>query len=103
MSVLALILAGGLWRTWADANQGGRAIDSFLEGPSFDRQGRLYVTDIPFGRIFRIEPDGAWTFLSQQCNSNARFQNSRGLPFAIASDLARVLISYTSVAPGDLT
>ncbi|CAL77627.1 putative gluconolactonase [Bradyrhizobium sp. ORS 278] len=50
---------------WADANQGGRAIDSFLEGPSFDRQGRLYVTDIPFGRVFRIDPDGAWTLITE--------------------------------------
>lgn len=50
---------------WADANQGGRAIDSFLEGPSFDRDGRLYVTDIPFGRIFRIDPDGAWTQIAE--------------------------------------
>ena len=32
----------------------------FLEGPSFDRKGNLYVTDIPFGRIFRISPRGAW-------------------------------------------
>lgn len=32
----------------------------FLEGPSFDRKGNLYVTDIPFGRIFRISPMGAW-------------------------------------------
>ena len=34
------------------APQGG----CFLEGPSFDRKGNLYVTDIPFGRIFRISP-----------------------------------------------
>ena len=45
---------------WADANRMGKEIDSFLEGPSFDRDGRLYVTDIPFGRIFRISPDGEW-------------------------------------------
>ncbi|MBB5696610.1 SMP-30/gluconolactonase/LRE family protein, partial [Roseomonas pecuniae] len=35
-------------------------MDCFLEGPSFDRQGRLYVTDIPFGRVFRISPEGEW-------------------------------------------
>ena len=45
---------------WADTNRGGHEIDSFLEGPSFDREGRLYVTDIPYGRIFRISPDGEW-------------------------------------------
>ena len=37
---------------WADANRGGRAVDSFLEGPVVDPGGNLYVTDIPFGRIF---------------------------------------------------
>jgi gluconolactonase len=50
---------------WADANRGGHAIDSFLEGPSFDRDGRLYVTDIPFGRIFRISPEGEWTLVTE--------------------------------------
>ena len=45
---------------WADANRGGAPVDSFLEGPAFDAQGRLYVTDIPNGRIFRIEDDH-WT------------------------------------------
>lgn len=33
-------------------------MDSFLEGPCFDRDGNLYVVDIPYGRIFRISPDG---------------------------------------------
>ena len=37
--------------------QHGRAT-SFLEGPSFDRQGRLYCVDIPFGRVFRINAKG---------------------------------------------
>jgi gluconolactonase len=50
---------------WADANQGGRAIDSFLEGPSFDREGRLYVTDIPHGRVFRVSPSGDWELVAE--------------------------------------
>ena len=45
---------------WGDFNRGGQALDCFLEGPAFDREGRLYVTDIPFGRIFRIGTDGGW-------------------------------------------
>ena len=38
----------------------GRAqpTDCFIEGPSFDADGNLYIVDIPFGRIFRIAPDG---------------------------------------------
>jgi gluconolactonase len=53
---------------WADANQGGKAIDSFLEGPvfnPFDSSGNLYVTDIPYGRIFKITPQGAWHLVTE--------------------------------------
>jgi gluconolactonase len=46
---------------WANANRQGTAIDSFLEGPCFDSEGNLYVVDIPFGRVFRITPDGVWS------------------------------------------
>lgn len=46
---------------WGAANKPGEPIDSFLEGPSFDREGNLYVVDIPFGRIFRISPKLEWT------------------------------------------
>ncbi len=50
---------------WANANRGGHAIDSFLEGPVFDRAGRLYVTDIPYGRIFRIDQAGDWELIAE--------------------------------------
>lgn len=51
----------GVRSEWADINQGGRLADSFLEGPVVDAEGNLYVTDIPFGRVFRIDPQGAWS------------------------------------------
>lgn len=50
---------------WADANQRGRACDSFLEGPSFDLKGNLYVTDIPHGRVFRISEKGDFTQIAE--------------------------------------
>lgn len=50
---------------WAAANRPGHNVDSFLEGPSFDRQGRLYVTDIPYGRVFRIDDRGHWTLVAE--------------------------------------
>src|ERR1700733_5814323 len=34
--------------------------DSFLEGPPFDRQGDLYVVDIPHGGILRLPPAPTW-------------------------------------------
>lgn len=33
---------------------------SFLEGPSIDHDGNLLVSDIPFGRLFQISPDGTF-------------------------------------------
>ncbi len=43
---------------WVKQQRGSRSTDCFLEGPSFDRQGRLYVVDVAYGRVFRISPDG---------------------------------------------
>ena len=48
---------------WADANRPGAPTDCFIEGPSFDADGNLYIVDIPFGRIFRISPDRKWTLV----------------------------------------
>jgi len=47
--------------SWADANRPGATVDSFVEGPSFDAEGNLYIVDIPFGRIFKITPDAKWS------------------------------------------
>lgn len=51
--------------TWGDVNFRGQPLGCFLEGPSFDRDGNLYVVDVPFGRIFQISPEGVWTQRSQ--------------------------------------
>src|SRR6185436_3721030 len=48
---------------WADANRPGAATDCFIEGPSFDADGNLYIVDIPFGRIFKITPDRKWSLV----------------------------------------
>src|SRR3954462_12870782 len=50
---------------WSDANKPGQEVDCFLEGPTFDREGNLYVVDIPFGLIFRIAPSLEWTLVTQ--------------------------------------
>ena len=50
---------------WCDANKPGHEIDSFLEGPAFDRSGNLFLTDIPFGRIFRVSPAGEWNIVAE--------------------------------------
>ncbi|MDF3838792.1 SMP-30/gluconolactonase/LRE family protein [Cupriavidus basilensis] len=66
---------------WADANQGGREIDSFLEGPVFDGEGNLYVSDIPNGRVFRIDQGGDWDVVAQWEGepNGMKFLNAREL------------------------
>jgi gluconolactonase len=44
--------------------QSGVARDCFLEGPSFDREGSLYVTNIPYGEIFKVSPGGEFTLVA---------------------------------------
>ncbi|WP_430511257.1 SMP-30/gluconolactonase/LRE family protein [Pannonibacter phragmitetus] len=48
----------GVSSYWAERNRRGQAVDSFLEGPSFDLEGNLWFVDIPFGRILRSDPSG---------------------------------------------
>jgi gluconolactonase len=55
----------GVRTDWADANRPGQATDCFIEGPSFDGDGNLYVVDIPFGRIFKVSLDGQWSLAAE--------------------------------------
>jgi len=50
---------------WSDANLGGRQVDSYLEGPSLDARGQLYVVDIPYGRIFCISADARFAQVAE--------------------------------------
>jgi len=71
----------GVRSDWADANRSGQPIDSFLEGPVFDTAGKLYVSDIPFGRIFRIDPEGRWELVAEWAGepNGLKFLNEREL------------------------
>lgn len=55
--------ATGRHSPWTDARQ-HKEVHSFLEGPTFDRRGTLYCTDIPFGRIFRIDTSGTFELVA---------------------------------------
>jgi gluconolactonase len=50
---------------WARVNRPGLELHSFIEGPSFDRAGNLYIVDIPYGRIFRISSQGSWDVVTE--------------------------------------
>lgn len=49
---------------WA-FGKGPHHLHSFLEGPSFDRDGNLLVVDIPYGRILRVSPAGDWEVFAE--------------------------------------
>jgi len=53
-----LSASGRVSRWLADRPYHDHKMGSFLEGPSFDRAGRLYCVDIAYGRILRVSPDG---------------------------------------------
>jgi gluconolactonase len=86
---------------WADANRGGTPVDSFLEGPVFDAAGRLYVTDIPWGRIFRIDPAGEWELVAEFDGepNGLKFADARTL---VVADYKNGLMAL-DVASGKLT
>ncbi len=50
---------------WLETLGLGNDLGSFLEGPSFDREGNLYVVDIPYGRVFRVTPDGTFQVVAE--------------------------------------
>jgi gluconolactonase len=70
--------------SWGEANRPGQVTDSFLEGPVFDAAGHLYVTDIPFGRIFRVDASGAWSLVAEYDGepNGMKFLNERELLIA---------------------
>ena len=55
----------GVLTDWSRVNRQGRSGDSFLEGPVIDASGNLYVTDLEYGRIFRVNAAGSWDLVSE--------------------------------------
>ena len=43
---------------WAKLLFGSPNTPSFLEGPSLDRDGNLWLVDVAWGRLFKVSPDG---------------------------------------------
>jgi gluconolactonase len=50
---------------WHGQQQGILPAHSLLEGPAFDADGNLYCVDIPWGRIFRVDPKGQFTLVAE--------------------------------------
>ena len=46
--------------SWMARRRPGMRIGAFLEGPSFDRVGNLWLVDLAHGRLLRLSPGGQW-------------------------------------------
>jgi gluconolactonase len=87
---------------WADANRGGQSIASFLEGPVCDGDGNLYVTDIPFGRVFRITPSLEWQLVAEydgEPNGMKRLDSEHFVVTDYRNGLMRVDVATGRVDP----
>lgn len=76
---------------WSKTVRPGKRIHSFLEGPSFDRDGNLYVSDTPHGRIFRISPAGWETVVEYDGQPNGLAIHKDGR--LIVADYRRGILS----------
>lgn len=45
---------------WAKMTRPGQDMHSFLEGAFFDDARNLWLSDVPYGRVFRVSPTGGW-------------------------------------------
>lgn len=45
---------------WARMTRPGQAMHSFLEGPTIGTEGDLWLADVPYGRLFRVDQHGQW-------------------------------------------
>ncbi|MGE0501956.1 MAG: SMP-30/gluconolactonase/LRE family protein [Rhizobiaceae bacterium] len=50
---------------WAETHRPGAVTDCFLEGPSFDRDGNLYMVDVAWGRILMMSPSGVFSVVTE--------------------------------------
>ncbi|MDF2370946.1 MAG: SMP-30/gluconolactonase/LRE family protein [Rhizobiaceae bacterium] len=59
------LLHHGDQSAWAKMTRPGEHIHSFIEGPSFDRVGDLWLADVAYGKLFSVDARGKWTLRFQ--------------------------------------
>lgn len=79
---------------WAQMTRPGQPMHSFLEAAFFDADRNLWLSDVPYGRIFRISPEGAWA-LEHQIDGEPHAMRLCPAGQRIAVDHRHGLISLT--------
>lgn len=78
---------------WVRMTRPGQRLHSFLEGPCFDADGNLWLVDVPYGRIFRIDPAGTW-HLAHQYDGEPHSLRPRGDGTFAVVDYRHGLLSF---------
>ena len=50
---------------WAKMTRPGQPMHSFLEAAFFDAEANLWLSDVPYGRVFKVSPEGDWSLVHQ--------------------------------------
>jgi gluconolactonase len=50
---------------WAKMTRPDQPMHSFLEAAFFDAAGNLWLSDVPYGRVFKVSPEGDWSLAHQ--------------------------------------
>ena len=50
---------------WAKMTRPGEPMHSFLEAAFFDAEANLWPSDVPYGRVFKVSPEGDWSLVHQ--------------------------------------
>lgn len=82
---------------WVRITRPGQHLHSFLEGPCFDADGHLWLADVPYGRLFRIAPDGSWQ-LAFQYDGEPHGLRPRGDGTWLIVDYRHGLLAFDPVA-----
>ena len=99
MALSGVLLDGEGWQL---VSQGHK----FTEGPAVDAEGRVYFTDVPESKIFRVEPDGKVTlFGDKTANTNGLMFGPDGLLYGCRNGDKQIVAynaqgEYTVVAEG---
>jgi sugar lactone lactonase YvrE len=99
MALSGVLLDGEGWQL---VSQGHK----FTEGPAVDAEGRVYFTDVPESKIFRVEPDGKVTlFDDKTANTNGLMFGPDGLLYGCRNGDKQIVAynaqgEYTVVAEG---
>ena len=83
---------------WVRMTRPGMRLHSFLEGPCLDDDGALWLVDVPYGRIFKVDKSGDWT-LAHQYEGEPHSIKSLGPRGYMLVDYKLGLLSFASDGP----